>query len=85
LLSPECKKEKNVKTDTGPFENVETFKDLGTTVTNQNLIYKEINSLKTKFLLKNIYIQFVPHMKHITSPLQDQPVNSVWGNSRYLV
>jgi hypothetical protein len=32
-----------------------------------------------------IRIQLVPHRKHITSPLRDQPVNAVWGNSRCLL
>jgi translation initiation factor IF-1 len=30
-------------------------------------------------------VEFVPHRKHITSPLQRQPVNAVWGNSRCLL
>jgi hypothetical protein len=29
--------------------------------------------------------QSVPHKKHLTSPLQSQTVNAVWGNSRCLL
>jgi hypothetical protein len=36
-------------------------------------------SLNTEFIIKNINTQFVPHRKYIASPLQNQPVNGVYG------
>jgi hypothetical protein len=30
-------------------------------------------------------VEFVPHRKHITSPIKSPPVNDVWGNSRCLL
>jgi hypothetical protein len=45
------------------------------------------NLLRNEFLQNCIFlkIQFVSHRKHITSALQTQPVNAVWGNSRCLL
>jgi hypothetical protein len=44
--------------------NGETF------LTDITIYFRFINTLKTAFLLNNIYIQFLPHRKHIKYPLQ---------------
>jgi hypothetical protein len=61
---------------------------------NVSMVYKAedvwkrvINPLKTKILLIDIKILFVPHRKHtsITSPLRRWSPNDVYGNSRCLL
>ena len=44
VLRSECRQSHNIKTDNSCFERVEDLKYLGTTLTNQNSIQKEIKS-----------------------------------------